>query len=109
MPLEELRARLPPGRCTLSLNGRDRRLARHQFRFLAEDEIAPYTQELVLANLRVLDPSWYASQRSQAYVTQAIPFCAERLHVRFTLQSEGFNAALPGGITAAPHPHRRPA
>ena len=55
----------------------------------------PYTQELVLANLRVLDQQLVCAVRNHAYATQEVPFCAEHLHVRFTLQSQGFNAALP--------------
>ena len=95
VPLEELRASLPPGPCTLSLHGAGRLLARCQFRFLAQDEIVPYTQQLVLANMRVLDQQLVCDSRNHFYVTQAVPFCTERLRVRFTLQSEGFNAALP--------------
>jgi len=94
VPLEHLRACFPPGRCTLSLLCRDRLLAQREFRFLAEDEIVPYTQQLVLANLRVLDPQLVCESRNHAYATQTVPFCAERLRVRLTLQSQGFTAAL---------------
>ena len=95
VPLEQWRATLPPGRCTLSLFCAGRLLARREFRFLAEDEILPYTQQLVLANLRVLDQELVCESRNQAYATETVPFCAERIRVRCTLQSEGFNAAMP--------------
>ena len=95
VPVEHLRACLPPGRCTLSLHSASRPLAHRGFRFVAEDEILSYTQELVLRNLRVLDQQLACESRNHSYATQTVPFCAERLRVHFTVQSQGFNAALP--------------
>lgn len=95
VPLENIRASLPPGRCTFSLCCARRTLAYRDFRFLAEDEIVPFTQQMVLANLRVLDQRLECVSRDQSYPTQLVPFCIDTLRVCFTLQSEGFNTALP--------------
>lgn len=93
--INQLRTRLPPGRCTLSLLCADRLLGEHELRLLAEDEILPYTRQIIRENVQVLDKQLICQLNGYDCVTLTVPFFTTQFRVRFTLKSHGFNAALP--------------
>ncbi len=94
-PLHGADRELASGRYAFQLVKRDVVLTEFQFRMLAMEEIAPYTRQLILSNVRAENPQLLIQAGGIRYQASQIPDSSDFLLPQFTLLSAGCNSILP--------------
>ena len=86
---------LIPGRYTLRLEKKDQCLKEFEFRVLALPEIIPYTEQLVLQNLRADEQKLSIRCGTFEYQSEHVPDTSDFIIPTLTLRTTGFNSHLP--------------
>jgi hypothetical protein len=89
------RNELAPGWYAYQFWKQETLLTEFRFRILAVAEIAPYTETLVRASLRVESARLFVVACGSHYETSEIPDSTEFIVPEFTLRSSGYNRFLP--------------
>jgi hypothetical protein len=95
VPLRSPERELLPGRYRLQLCKRDQVLWEFGFRILAVEEIASYTQQVVLQSVRVEDTQLFIQAGNTRYQCLQVPDTSDLLLPEFTIRSAGYNTHLP--------------
>jgi len=93
IPLKDTPVRA--GNCRLRLEKRTKCLAEFTFRVLAQSEIVPYTQQVVLENLQVQVQGMFICCGNDEYQSEFVPDTSDAIVPKFTLSTFGFNRFLP--------------
>lgn len=95
LPLRTPSRDLGPGCYTLQLCKRAEVLTEFRFRILAVEEIAPYTEKIVLQSLRADDAQLFIQAGATRYQCCQVPDTSDLLLPEVTICSAGYNAFLP--------------
>lgn len=95
LPLRVPGRDLRPGRYTLRLCKRAEVLTEFRFRILAVEEIAPYTEKIVLQSLHAEGAQLFIQAGATKYQSCFVPDSSDLLLPELTVHSAGYNAFLP--------------
>ena len=85
---------LTPGWYAYQFWKRDALLTEFRFRILAVEEIAPYTETILRASLKLENARLFAVASGSHYESSAIPDSTEFIAPEFTVRSSGYNRFL---------------
>ncbi|MCG3148166.1 MAG: hypothetical protein PCFJNLEI_01609 [Verrucomicrobiae bacterium] len=95
IPLRTEQRWLLPGHWRLRLEKQQTRVAEVKLQILAEDEIVPYTQQLVLQNLRAEGQELHVLCSGRRYQSEIVADSCDAVIPQLTLRAAGFNRFLP--------------